>query len=125
VFVKTPTGHAEREIEVGLSNDRMAEIRSGLTEGEEVVMNPRALLTEQERTKYLGGDKQAGTRPGWSEDGQRPPAEQPKGPPEGFQGGPNGEQPGDKPPAQGGKTGSRTGGKTGGSRPRPPMDQPQ
>ena len=34
---------------VGLSNERMAEIESGLVEGEEVVVNPRVLLSDAEK----------------------------------------------------------------------------
>ncbi|NBO93864.1 MAG: hypothetical protein EBV06_16380 [Planctomycetia bacterium] len=49
VFVMGPDGPVSREIVVGLSNDRMAEIESGLAEGEEVIVNPRVLLSESEK----------------------------------------------------------------------------
>ena len=45
-FVRTPTGTVERDIVVGLANERMAEIRSGLVEGDEVVLNPKVLVGE-------------------------------------------------------------------------------
>jgi multidrug efflux pump subunit AcrA (membrane-fusion protein) len=46
-FVTTPAGIEEREVEVGLSNEKMAEIKTGLAEGELVVLNPRTLLSER------------------------------------------------------------------------------
>jgi len=56
-FVKTPDGPKEREIEVGLSNEKMAEVRSGLEPGEEVVINPRVLLGEKVKIRTGGGDQ--------------------------------------------------------------------
>jgi RND family efflux transporter MFP subunit len=51
-FVKEPDGTiAEREIVIGLSNERVAEIRSGLSEGDMVVLNPRVLLGDKDRTR--------------------------------------------------------------------------
>src|SRR5207249_2826582 len=42
VFVKKGDGPPEeREVTVGLYNDKMVEIKSGLQEGDEVVMNPK------------------------------------------------------------------------------------
>jgi multidrug efflux pump subunit AcrA (membrane-fusion protein) len=55
-FVLTPEGPQEREIVVGASNDKMAEIKSGLQEGDEIVINPRTLLGEHERDMPTGGD---------------------------------------------------------------------
>ncbi|GIW80284.1 MAG: hypothetical protein KatS3mg105_2091 [Gemmatales bacterium] len=46
-FVMTPTGPVEREITLGLSNDRMVEVRSGLQQGEQVVLNPRQLVGDK------------------------------------------------------------------------------
>jgi hypothetical protein len=48
-WVKTGTGFEEREIEVGASNEKEAEIRSGLAEGEQVVLNYS--LLEDDRIK--------------------------------------------------------------------------
>jgi multidrug efflux pump subunit AcrA (membrane-fusion protein) len=50
-YVKTDTGYEEREIEVGASNEREAEIRSGLKERDEIVLNPKILEDERLRTK--------------------------------------------------------------------------
>jgi HlyD family secretion protein len=51
IFVKTPTGYELREITVGLRNDMMAEIRSGLQEGDEVVVNPKVLLGDKDKNR--------------------------------------------------------------------------
>lgn len=49
VYVYTPDGPQPREVVIGLSNDKMAEVEQGLVEGEEVIVNPRALLSEAEK----------------------------------------------------------------------------
>jgi multidrug resistance efflux pump len=51
VFVMTPDGPRDREITVGLTNDRVVEIKDGVEEGEEVVLNPRALLGDRAKTR--------------------------------------------------------------------------
>src|SRR5262249_29296399 len=57
VYVMTPRGPKEREIEVGLSNDKMAEVLDGLEEGDEVVVNPRALMSDKEKSATVVGEK--------------------------------------------------------------------
>jgi HlyD family secretion protein len=52
VYVQTEDGPVAREVVVGMSNDRMAEIEDGLVEGEEVILNPRVLLTDAEKASY-------------------------------------------------------------------------
>lgn len=61
-FVKNAEGAPEeREIEIGLSNDKMAEVRVGLKEGDEIVVNPRALLGDKVKTRSAnGGDSNGG-----------------------------------------------------------------
>jgi multidrug efflux pump subunit AcrA (membrane-fusion protein) len=65
-YVLLPDGSTEkRQIVVGMSNTKMAEIKSGLEEGDQVVLNPRALLSDKEKAKLAetadkagkGGDK--------------------------------------------------------------------
>src|SRR5437870_4377087 len=53
-FVLTPLGPVERDIVVGVSNDREAEIRSGLLEGDEVVINPKVLVGDRMKTREAG-----------------------------------------------------------------------
>ena len=50
-WVKTPSGYEEREIEVGASNEKEAEIRSGLHEGDQIVLNYKVLEDERIRSK--------------------------------------------------------------------------
>jgi multidrug efflux pump subunit AcrA (membrane-fusion protein) len=78
VFVHTPgKPPEERVITIGLSNETVVEVREGLKEGEEVVLNPRALLGDKAKT--------------------RQPTEADRGP------GPNGEGEGDTKPKGKGK----------------------
>lgn len=43
-FVKTPDGPQKRELLLGLSNDRFVEVKDGVSEGEDILMNPRAVM---------------------------------------------------------------------------------
>jgi len=54
VFVRTPTGYDEREVSLGLMNDRVVEVREGLVEGDEVVINPRVLLGDTRTRTGIG-----------------------------------------------------------------------
>jgi hypothetical protein len=51
VYVRGAEGPKEREIVVGLANERMAEIRSGLEAGDDVVLNPKALLGDRAKVR--------------------------------------------------------------------------
>lgn len=55
--VVTEAGPEERDILVGQSNDRVAEIREGLREGDEVVLNPKAVLGNKVKTREPGAGK--------------------------------------------------------------------
>lgn len=46
-YVKTPEGPQKRELLLGLSNDKFVEVKDGVSEGEEILMNPRAVMSEQ------------------------------------------------------------------------------
>jgi multidrug resistance efflux pump len=48
VFVLTAQGPKRRDIVVGLTNDKMVEVKSGLDEGNQVVLNPQSVLGEDE-----------------------------------------------------------------------------
>jgi hypothetical protein len=86
VFVSTPQGPVEREITLGLSNDKMVEVKSGLEEGEQVALNPRVLLSDKDKAAaqpppqkkggpgeggYPGGGKGGG--PGAGGEGKKGP----------------------------------------------------
>jgi hypothetical protein len=80
-FVLNGTEVEERDIIVGMSNDKMAEIRDGLQAGEEVVLNPRALLNDKSRLRPAGGKAKAG-----EESVDQPAVEGQGGPPNGQPG---------------------------------------
>jgi multidrug resistance efflux pump len=69
-YVLTPEGPQVRDIVVGQSNDRMAEIREGLKEGDEVILNPKAVAGDSIKTPKPGADKGA---PSKDEPGKVPP----------------------------------------------------
>src|SRR5438132_9698997 len=50
-FVITARGPEEREIVVGLSNDKDAEIQKGLEPGDEVLINPKVLVGDKIKTR--------------------------------------------------------------------------
>lgn len=45
-WVKKPTGPEKRTVTLGTSDDRVIEIKSGIKEGDEVILNPRATVAE-------------------------------------------------------------------------------
>lgn len=51
VFVMTPDGPVEREVQLGLSNEKMAEVKSGLEAGDQVVVNPKAIIGNAAKTR--------------------------------------------------------------------------
>lgn len=65
VFVKVPGGGYERKpVELGLYNEKFVEIKTGLAEGDEVVMNPKVLLAPDDRTRTRdGGNNKGGDSP--------------------------------------------------------------
>jgi multidrug resistance efflux pump len=56
-YVMTPRGPEERDVVVGMNNDKEVEIRDGLKEGEEVVLNPRVLAGEKAKIHQAGEEK--------------------------------------------------------------------
>jgi multidrug efflux pump subunit AcrA (membrane-fusion protein) len=121
IFVRLPNGKTEaRRILVGLNNEKMAEVKSsewmeknvpatenldnpalanlkaGIEEGEEVVLNPKALLSDAEKAAVITGEKLVTGGKGQAPDGKGKDKGQGKGPPGGPPGGdkaPPGAQP--------------------------------
>lgn len=87
VYVMTPSGPKEREVAVGISNEKMVEVREGVEAGDPVVINPRVLLSEKDRKK-LGPEKGGGAG-GWDGKSGGPGGEG-KGKGKGGRGGPPG-----------------------------------
>jgi multidrug efflux pump subunit AcrA (membrane-fusion protein) len=53
-LVMTADGPQEREVVVGMANEKLVGITSGLKEGEEVIVNPRLLLNDiRDRIRFL------------------------------------------------------------------------
>ena len=75
VFVKTPTGYDRRQVTLGLYNEKVVEIREGLTEGDEVVLNPKVLLPPDDKTKTRDEGGKGGTKGGKGSDGDNPKGE--------------------------------------------------
>jgi multidrug efflux pump subunit AcrA (membrane-fusion protein) len=56
-FVMTPHGPEAREVEVGMSDETHVQIKSGLQEGDRIVMDPRVLLSEKDKRVSSDADK--------------------------------------------------------------------
>jgi RND family efflux transporter MFP subunit len=108
-FVIGSGGQPElRDIEVGLSNERMVEVRSGLEEGDRVVENPRTLLSDDSEMKPGKGrnksddeDHGPGTGGGQKKGKGKKGGGGPGGP-DGFKGGPSPGGPATGAPSAGG-----------------------
>jgi multidrug efflux pump subunit AcrA (membrane-fusion protein) len=114
-FVMTSRGPEEREIEVGMSNDKEVEVRSGLVAGDDVVTNPKVLVGDKVKTREAGEfSRKEGNGNGGEKGGQGGKKLEGKGP-----GGPQAGGPG-APGAEGaaGKGAGREGakGKAGGQK---------
>lgn len=76
VFVKNAAGGYERKpVTLGLYNEKMVEVRSGLAEGDEIVVNPKVLMGDSKsKTRDAGGDQKGGGDKGGgdSKDGETP-----------------------------------------------------
>ena len=95
VFVLTADGPQERSVTIGKSNAEFVEIKKGLEENEEVVLNPKTLVGDSVKTRKPG------------EGGAGP--EKPAGPGKGGKAGPGGGRPGG-PGAGGPRPGAGPGG---------------
>lgn len=51
VWVMTPEGPLPREIIVGQNNERLAEVVSGLNEGDQVIINPKVIVGDKVKTR--------------------------------------------------------------------------
>ncbi|MFO0824494.1 MAG: hypothetical protein U0792_15490 [Gemmataceae bacterium] len=97
VFVKNASGGYERNsVTLGLYNEKMVEVRSGLAEGDEIVLNPKALLGDN-KTKTRDRDDTKGggdTKGGDLKGGGDPTKKGKKGPGAGGGDAPGGGPPG-------------------------------
>jgi HlyD family secretion protein len=107
-FIVTPQGPKEQDVVVGLSNEMNAEIVSGLTAGDEVVLNPKVLVGDKVKTREAGEQPKNGNSSpeNGGKGGRAGKGAEGKGPAGPVPGGPNGS-PG---PGLKGKAGGQTGG---------------
>jgi HlyD family secretion protein len=83
VFVKTPTGYDRRPVKLGLYNEKVVEIREGLAEGDQVVINPKVLLGDEKTKTREAGDGKAGKKGKDKDDGDSEVAPKGEGYPKG------------------------------------------
>ncbi|HUT36750.1 MAG TPA: efflux RND transporter periplasmic adaptor subunit [Planctomycetota bacterium] len=112
VYVVGPDGNEEmREVVIGEANDKLAEIRNGLTEGERVLMEaPQVVSVQDEEAEK--DEKKEGEEPNGGPPPEPPAVKPPAGPSEG-----GGEPPSGRPAGRPGRDRSKPRGSGGG---RPP-----
>jgi hypothetical protein len=73
----------ERDIVVGMSNDRVVEVREGLNEGDQVVLNPKKLAGDKAKVREAkeGSDGPAPERRKKDKEGREPSPDKPSGSP--------------------------------------------
>jgi HlyD family secretion protein len=99
VIVMTADGPVEREVQLGLSNEKMAEVRSGLEAGDQVVVNPKAVVGDTAKTREdMPQGKMGGGFGKGKGKGKGGMGDEGGGPPGGPNGG-NGKGKGGPPPA--------------------------
>ena len=90
LVLKPGGGYEERDIEVGMSNDKVAEVRKGLEENEQIIRDPRRILSEVDKARLYGVS--AGKSNDWGKAGGKgkgkagPDGGLDGGPPPGFEG---------------------------------------
>jgi RND family efflux transporter MFP subunit len=89
LFVLTPRGPERRDVIIGDSNDKMVEVKEGVKEGEEVVLNPKALLGD-DKTRTRDGKENGNGKNGDEKDGDKGGAGKGPGGPPGAGKGPGG-----------------------------------
>ena len=96
VFVQTATGFEEKEVSLGIYNDKVIEVREGLNEGDVVVINPKVLMGDsKQKTRDGAAPASDSSGKGGSNKGEATPigsipGEEKKGDPnkkKGFKGG--------------------------------------
>jgi multidrug efflux pump subunit AcrA (membrane-fusion protein) len=97
LFVKAGNAYEEKEVTLGLYNDKMVEVREGLNEGDEIVINPKVLLGDNKTKTRDTENGKGGEGKGYGGDGK------------GF----GGEGKGFDPTKGGGGEGGKKGGKKG------------
>ena len=66
VFVLTPEGPVRRPVVLGITNQKLIEVKEGIKEGEEVALNWSALMTEQEKNALFSSSKSTTKSKDWA-----------------------------------------------------------
>jgi HlyD family secretion protein len=67
IAVKTPDGFSWREVTLGISNDKLVEVKKGLMSGDVVALNPIALMSEEEKREAFGSSSKDATKKDWGQ----------------------------------------------------------
>ncbi len=67
VAVKTQNGYERRVISLGISNDKLVEVTKGLKTGDQVALNPVALMSEEEKRDLLGSSSKDSEKKDWGD----------------------------------------------------------
>jgi hypothetical protein len=80
-LVETPAGPEEREVVIGLSNDKMVEVKEGLKEGDRVIVNPKAVLGDKVKIRQpsANGPDKEGAAPEGPAEGKGKGKDRPEG----------------------------------------------
>ncbi|MEO6809962.1 MAG: HlyD family efflux transporter periplasmic adaptor subunit [Isosphaeraceae bacterium] len=89
VYVLTDEGTRRTDVTLGITNDKMIEIKTGLKPGDQVALNPSALIGEEERRELAAASAKSGHKDSrdW---GNVPPSAAPSPGLSGAPGGPGG-----------------------------------
>ncbi len=69
VYVAQPKNPpVKREIKLGISNDKLIEVKEGLREGDEVALSPASLMTDEEKREAFATSGKSGKAGEWSAD---------------------------------------------------------
>jgi RND family efflux transporter MFP subunit len=66
VYVRTPAGPVRKEVKLGTSNDKLIEVKEGLTSGEEVALSPGILMSDAEKREAFSVSVKGGGKGEWS-----------------------------------------------------------
>ena len=67
VYVMTPNkGFERREVTLGITNQKLIEVKEGIKEGEEVALNWKALLTEEQKNELFNASAKKGAGKDWA-----------------------------------------------------------
>ncbi len=67
VAIKRGDRYDWQDVDVGISNDKLVEIRKGLKTGDLVALNPTALMSEEEKREAFGSSSKDASKKDWGD----------------------------------------------------------